>query len=75
MQQALRLTWEIKEQYKAYNPTLKTCSLCLNEKLAIIDDPDKNLQNKRSEVISLCCHRNKFKLLNLTPCKTPNDTI
>ena len=51
-QQAPRLTWEIKGQYKAYNPTLKKCNPCLNEKLAIIDDPDKNLLNKRSEVIS-----------------------
>ena len=26
--QAPRLTWEIKGQYKAYNPTLKKCNLC-----------------------------------------------
>ena len=54
---------------------LKKCNLCLNEKLAIIDDPDKNLLNKRSEVISQCCHRNKFKLVNLKSRKTPNDVI
>ena len=47
-----RLTWEIKGQYKAYKPTLKKCNLCLNEKLAIKDDPDKNLLNKRLEVTS-----------------------
>ena len=46
---APRLTWEIKGQCKAYNPTLKKCNICLNEKLAIIDDLDKNLLNKRSE--------------------------
>ena len=40
-QQAPRLTWEIKGQYKAYNPPFKICNLCLNEKLAIIDDPEK----------------------------------
>ena len=34
----------------------------LNEKLAIIDDPDKNLLNERSEVISQCRQRNNFKL-------------
>ena len=56
------LTWQIKEQYKTYNTTSKKCNLCLNEKLAIIDDPDKNVLNKRSEVISQCRHRNKFKL-------------
>ena len=38
------LTWQIKEQYKAYNTTSKKCNLCFNEKLAIIDDPDKNVQ-------------------------------
>ena len=55
-QQAWRLTWKMKGQYKAYNPTLKKCNLCLNKKLAIIKDPDKNLLNKRSEVISQCRH-------------------
>ena len=30
-QQAPRLTWEIKGQYKSYNPTLKKYNLCLNE--------------------------------------------
>ena len=74
-QQAPRLTWDIKGQYKAYNPTLKKCNVCLNEKLAMIDDPDKNLLNKRSEVISQCRHRNKFKLVNLTSWKTLNDVI
>ena len=73
-QVAPRLTWEIKGQYKAYNPTLKKCNLCLNEKLAIIDDLDKNLLSKRSEVISQC-HRNKFKLVNLTSRETPNYVI
>ena len=41
-----RLTWEIKGKYKADNPTLKKYNLWLNEKLAIIDDPDKNLGNQ-----------------------------
>ena len=74
-QQTPKLTWEIKGQYKAYNPTLKKCNLCLNEKLAIIDDPDKNLLNKRSEVISQWSHRNKFKMVNCMSRKTLNDVI
>ena len=74
-QVAPRLTWEIKGQYKAYNPTLKKCNLLLNEKLAIITDPDKNLLNKRSKVIFQSRHRNKFKLVNLTSRKTSNDVI
>ena len=47
----------------------------MNEKLAITDDPDENLPNKRSEVISQCRHRNKFKLMNLASRKTTNDFI
>ena len=74
-QQAPRLTWDVKGQYHAYNPTLKKCNLCLNEKLVIIDDPDKNLLNKRSEVISPNLHRNKFKLVNLTSRERTNDVI
>ena len=66
------LTWEIKGQYKAYNPTLKRYNLYLNEKLAIID---KNLLYKRSEVISQCRNRNKFELVNLASLKTSNDVI
>ena len=64
-----------KEQYKAYNPTLKKCNLFLNENLAIIDNPDKNLLNKKSEVIFLCRNRRKFKLVNLTSRKNSNDVI
>ena len=45
-QQTPSHTWNIKEQCKAYNPTLKKYNICLNEKLAIIDDPDKNLLNR-----------------------------
>ena len=67
-----RLTLEMKGNHKAYNPNLKKCNLCLNEMLAIIDDPDKNLL-KRSKVIFQCRHRNKFKLANLTSHKTTND--
>ena len=69
-QQAPSFTREIKRQYKAYNRTLKKCNLCLNEKLMIIEDPEKNLLNKRSNVISQCRHRNKFKLVNLASHKT-----
>ena len=74
-QQAPRLTWEIKGQHKAYKPILKKWNLCLNAKLAIIDDPDELLLNKRPEVISQCCHRKNFKLVNLTSRKIPNDVI
>ena len=74
-QQAPRLAWEIKGEYKAYNPTLKKCSPCLNEKSATLGNPDKNLLSKKLEVISQCCQRNMFKQVSLTSRKTPNDVI
>ena len=52
----IRLKWEIKRPYKAYNPTFNKCNLCLNEKLVITDNAEKNLLNKRSEVISKYYH-------------------
>ena len=47
-------------------PLSKKRNLCLNEKLVIIDDPDKNLLNKKSAVTSQCSYQNNFKLVNLT---------
>ena len=57
-----QISWKIKGVYKSYNPTSKRCNLCLTEKLEILDDPDKNLLNKRSEIISQCCHKNNYRL-------------
>ena len=47
--------------YKFYNPISKRCNLCLTTKLETLDDPDKNLLNERSEIISQCCHKNKYR--------------
>ena len=44
--------------------------LCLTEKLEILDDPDKNLLNKRSEIISQCRHKNKYRLKTLASSMT-----
>ena len=43
--------------------------------LTVIDDRDKNLLKKRSEVNSLHHHQNKFELVNLMSCKSSNDVI
>ena len=40
-QEAERFIREIKGQCKAYSHTLKKWNLCLNEKLVVIDNPDK----------------------------------
>ena len=58
---------------KSYNPTSKRCNLCLTEKLEILDDPDKNLLNKRSEIISQCRHKNKYRLKTLASSMTSGD--
>ena len=54
-----RISWSIKGNYKSYNSNKKRGSLCLHEKLEIVDDPEEILLNKRLEVISQCRHRSK----------------
>ena len=61
-----KIKWSILGKYSSYNPISKRCNLCLNEKLEIAIYKGENLLNKRSEVISKCRHRNKYKLSNLT---------
>ena len=60
---------------ETYRTVLKKCNHYLNELLPIVDDPDKHLLTKRSEVIFQCCQQNKFKLVNLMSHKTSNDAI
>ena len=60
-----QLQWEVTAQSYPYEPGAKECNLCNDEKLAILmADPSTSL-NKRSELISKCRHKNKFKLKNL----------
>ena len=47
-----------------YNSANKRCNLCLKEKLLIICRPELLLPNKRNELVSSCCHRNKALLRN-----------
>ena len=60
------ITWKKDQNYPSYNPQSKKCSLCMHEKLEIALYKDDNLLNKRSEVVSKCLHRDKFKLINMT---------
>lgn len=60
-----KITWTIEKTAQAYNNISKKCNLCLQEKIEIIEYPDqKNLLNKRSELINKCRHENKFLLKN-----------
>ena len=56
------VTWRIIKQLPGYNPATKRCMLCLGEKMEILERDPENLLNKRSELISTCRHRNKFKI-------------
>ena len=68
-----QISWKINGIYKSYNTTSKGCNLCLTEKPEILDDPDKNLLNKRSEIISQCRHKNKDRLKTLASNMTSGD--
>ena len=60
-----KLTWSVLSVVPAYSNISKWCLLCLNEKLLIANYPDqKQLLNKRSELIAKCRHENKFLLIN-----------
>ena len=48
----------------SYNPNSKCCLLCLNEKCEIATYKGDNLLNKKTEIISSCRHRAKYKLAN-----------
>ena len=69
-----KVSWQIKRRYNSYNPISRRCNLCLNEKLEILNDQDKNLLNKRSEIISHCCHQNQFKLKALASNTADTDS-
>ena len=60
-----KVTWAVKNQFIAYNPRSKRCSLRLNEKLKILEGKENNLLNKKSEVTSNCRHQNKYMLRTL----------
>ena len=67
-----QISWNIG-MYKSYIPTSKRCNLCLTEKLETLDDPDKNLMNKRSQITFQCRHKNKYRLKTLVSNMTSGD--
>ena len=60
------IEWSIVKKVNKYKPGLKSCDLCLTEKLYILKESIKpeNI-NKRIEASSLCVHRNRYKLANI----------
>ena len=59
------LTWSIVKSIPSYTNISKRCLLCLHEKVAIITyENQRELINKRNEMISKCPHENKYLLKN-----------
>ena len=64
MQGTPTVTFSILKMCPPYNPSTKTCTLCTNEKLFILENKSKNLMNTRNELVPKCRHSNKHKLCN-----------
>ena len=61
------LKWSILRCVPPYSNISKKCLLCLYEKLEIVTyQNQKELLNKRSELLCKCRHANKFLLKNYT---------
>ena len=61
------IKWSIVKRTKAYKSGQKQCSLCLAEKMCILNADKKSLLNKRSELLAKCRHANKFIAANYKP--------
>ena len=60
------IEWNIIRNASAYTTKgSKACQLCLTEKYLILTGNTATLLNKRSEILSKCRHKAKFKLKNL----------
>ena len=65
-QKSFNIKWEIVKRCQSYKCGGKSCDLCTTEKVFILrSDPQTSL-NKRSELVSKCRHRRKFKLEAVT---------
>ena len=61
----LKLTWSILKIVSGYTIISRQCLLCLNETVYTVTYYNQEeLLNKQPEVISKCCHENKFLLAN-----------
>ena len=58
------LKWSIASKNHSFRNGSTICSLCLEEKLFIMEADPKDLLNEKSELLSKCRHRNKFLLRN-----------
>ena len=54
------IQWSILKRANSYSSGGKSCNLCLQEKLSILNADKSNLLNKRREVFSKCVHKKRF---------------
>ena len=64
-----------QEEIQILHPISRKFNLYLNKKLESLDDQDKNLLNKQSEITSHYRHQNKLKLKTLMSNTTDTDII
>ena len=57
------MKWQIKEKARIYKPGAKKCKLCNAEKYHILMEDYKQSLNIRSELLSKCRHKSKWKLV------------
>jgi hypothetical protein len=57
-----RIRWRLIKQFRPYDPLTKRCTLCLKEKIAILEHEGSNQLNKRSEIIGSCRHKQKHMM-------------
>ena len=58
------IKWSILERVAPRKAGGNSCSLCLEEKLSILEADSTRVLNKRSELFSKCRHRYKFSARN-----------
>ena len=74
--QDFSINWQILKHSISYTGGSKRCNLCLEEKIYILKEKNKNcLLNKRAELISCCRHRNKFRINILYQTFEVNENI
>ena len=58
------ISWKLLQKCPSFNPSTKTCKLCLQEKYLIMFRPEGATLNRRSEFFATCRHRLKPLLAN-----------
>ena len=56
------LEWSIIARGRGFNPTTRSCQICLKEKYCIMFRPEGATLNSREEIFNTCRHRTKLLL-------------